>query len=62
MRKNDLSGISGNRRSEENKEEIAVEWREYARILKGLLGLRGSPVAVTYSMMSVPENEMEKAL
>lgn len=38
-----------------------MEWREYGRALKDLLGLRGSPVAVTYSMVPVPEDETGRA-
>jgi uncharacterized protein (DUF169 family) len=32
------------------KEERRMKWREYAGEIKEVLGLRGSPVAVTYSM------------
>jgi len=32
------------------KEDDVMEWKEYAKTLKELLGLKGSPVAVTYSM------------
>ena len=31
-----------------------LSWREYSSRLKGVLGLEGSPIAITYSMAAVP--------